>query len=238
MTLAGTQARTAETDAFGSFSFVNLTANGNYSVQPKKLGYVFNEYVTTLTDLTGENAIVFTGDPLSFDISGRVRSSDGTGVAGVEVLLEGSENRTVLTDQQGYYSFTELPADGDYVVAPQTGQPSATPEQVEIAPLLGDVGNVDFVVNAQTSPPAAISGRVFDSFGRGLRGVVLTVENSNGAVVSTVTNSLGYYRFGSLVAGETYILSVSSRRYRFAGPTRIVNVSQDITNENFVASSP
>jgi Carboxypeptidase regulatory-like domain len=187
--------------------------------------------------LTGENGILFVGDRSSFDISGQVRSTNGTGIAGVEVLLEGSEAGSVLTDQQGYYAFTELPADGSYVVALQNGQSPTTPAQVEIDPLVADAVNVDFVLSAQT-PPVSLSGRVLDSFGRGLRGVVVTVENSRGVITSSVTNSLGYYRFSSLVAGETYILSVSSRRYRFAGPTRIVNVTQDITNENFFASSP
>ncbi|MBK7706527.1 MAG: carboxypeptidase regulatory-like domain-containing protein [Acidobacteria bacterium] len=57
--LTGTENRSAVADQFGIFSFVNLTGGGNYSVQPKETGRLFNAYSQDFVGLSGENSAVF-----------------------------------------------------------------------------------------------------------------------------------------------------------------------------------
>jgi hypothetical protein len=52
------------------------------------------------------------------------------------------------------------------------------------------------------------------------------------------TNTFGHYRFENVRAGESYVLSASSRRYTFAEPTRLVSVADDLTGIDFLANGP
>ncbi len=87
-----------------------------------------------------------------------------------------------------------------------------------------------------TAAPASISGRVTDPFGRGLRGVVILAQGSDGVTRSAVTNTFGHYKVEGLAAGQTCVLSASSRRYSFANNFRLVDLSADVSNEDFVAT--
>ena len=49
------------------------------------------------------------------------------------------------------------------------------------------------------------------------------------------TSSFGYYNFVDVPAG-TYTLTVISKRFTFANPSVMVNLSSDITNQNFTAN--
>ncbi len=93
------------------------------------------------------------------------------------------------------------------------------------------------VVNgfAPSAANAAISGRITTSQGAGIRGVNVSVVNSNGATFSSITGTFGYYRFENMPVGETYILSVRAKRYSFANPTRVINLNDELTSEDFVA---
>jgi hypothetical protein len=38
-----------------------------------------------------------------------------------------------------------------------------------------------------------------------------------------------------LPVGETYVVTVISKRYTFANPSRVINLLESVTDENFVA---
>jgi lysyl endopeptidase len=57
------------------------------------------------------------GAPLA-DLGGRVATLDGSGIAGVMVVLSGAVQDTLLTDTTGTYVFTDLPIGMDYVITP------------------------------------------------------------------------------------------------------------------------
>ncbi len=86
-----------------------------------------------------------------------------------------------------------------------------------------------------TVASANISGRVTTATGRGIRNVGVTVTKPNGETLFAITNPFGYYRFQELPVGETYILSVNSKRYSFAEPTRVISLSEDLTDADFVS---
>ncbi len=88
-----------------------------------------------------------------------------------------------------------------------------------------------------TAASASVRGRVVDSFGRGIARVRITLTDGNGIIFFVSSNPFGYYRFDEIAVGQTYVFSVSSKRYQFVEPTRVVFVSDNIADMNFVAIS-
>ena len=91
---------------------------------------------------------------------------------------------------------------------------------------------------AQAAPTAAnvdLSGRVVTANGRGITKVRVTLTDAAGNSRTALTSSFGYYRFEEVEAGQTYILSVASKRFRFDPPSRVVSVVDEVTDIDFVA---
>lgn len=233
--LTGTENRTTQTDASGVFSFVNLTENGDYNVQPKLNAHIFTEYSQDFPALTGENSVVFTGTESFFQISGRVTDGTGAGLAGVRVQITGSEDEFDETDSTGNYAFTNLPADGSYEISVQSPTGFTSPASRSVEPLLADVSDVDFIVSPPTAATASIGGRIMTSNGHGIRNAAVTITGPDGTTRTAVTGSFGFYRFEDLEVGETYVITVSAKKYSFANPTRVISLNEDLNEENFVA---
>jgi hypothetical protein len=85
---------------------------------------------------------------------------------------------------------------------------------------------------APTAANVTVRGRVLNASGRGLSGTIVEMVGQNGNTVYAITNPFGYYRFVNIAAGETYIISVRSKSYRFA--PRVVNVGDDVTDLDLV----
>jgi len=77
-----------------------------------------------------------------------------------------------------------------------------------------------------------ISGRVVTPDGRGLRNALVTMTDQRGMTRTVATGSFGYYTFSGAPAGESFVLSVSSKRFRFV--SRIIEVFDNLTNVDFV----
>lgn len=78
----------------------------------------------------------------------------------------------------------------------------------------------------------SVSGRVFAD-GAGLRNAVVILTDSNGVSRTAQTGSFGYFKFEEVEAGETYTVSVMSKRFQFA--SQIISVTEEITELNFTA---
>jgi large repetitive protein len=88
---------------------------------------------------------------------------------------------------------------------------------------------------AAVTGPFDISGRILTSDGRGIRNVIVVISGGSlPAPLRVQTGSFGTYVFNDLAPG-TYTITVFSKRFTFATPSRMINLSSDITNENFVA---
>jgi len=88
-----------------------------------------------------------------------------------------------------------------------------------------DIGAFELLI----SPSAAlvrVSGRVVTFDGVGLRNARLVITDASGNTRSTISSSLGYYSFDEVGAGETYVITVVSKRYNFA--PQIIAVSDSI----------
>ena len=109
------------------------------------------------------------------------------------------------------------------------------------ATLRGTIGDgtatIDgLAIRLQPPPTAAgveIAGRVMTQDGRGLRNARVTIIDSEGNSREVITSSFGSYSFSDVEAGQTYLVSVTSGRYRFA--TRAIQVSDSISDADFTA---
>ncbi|MGE3466418.1 MAG: carboxypeptidase regulatory-like domain-containing protein, partial [Pyrinomonadaceae bacterium] len=88
------------------------------------------------------------------------------------------------------------------------------------------------VTKCPTSAGVSVSGRVTTASGAGLRGATVVITDGNGVQRTATTSTFGYYQFEDIAAGETYVIGVTSRRYRFA--PRTLQVLDALTDVDFV----
>ena len=111
-------------------------------------------------------------------------------------------------------------------------------ENLSITNAMGGDGSDIGAFEVQLAPTAAsvsVGGRVTTASGRGISRAVITLTDSSGNSVSTVTNPFGYYRFDNVAAGETYLVRASGKRYQFIQSSQVVNVVEDASDINFTA---
>ena len=103
---------------------------------------------------------------------------------------------------------------------------NATPSPTRIARLI-------------TTPPTAanvsVGGCVRTAYGNGIRNVRVSLTAPNGETRFALTSAFGYYRFDDIPVGETYLISVSAKRFTFSQPTVIRAVFEEISHLDFVA---
>ena len=93
-----------------------------------------------------------------------------------------------------------------------------------------------FQALAPTAAGASISGRIRDANGRGIRNVKLVLTSpETGNVRQIFSSTFGYYRFEEVAVGQTYILTVSAKRFTFEPDTRAITLLDDLANEDFSA---
>lgn len=99
------------------------------------------------------------------------------------------------------------------------------------------IGVDDIAITAvgPTAGEASISGRVTTATGIAIRGAYITVQGLDGTLKTTITNSFGFFNLTGLDVGETYVVSVSARRYTFENSSITVNLTDNFTGLNFVA---
>lgn len=89
---------------------------------------------------------------------------------------------------------------------------------------------------APTAAHVSVGGRITDAAGVALRNVTVTITSQSGVVRSTMSTTFGYYTFGEVEVGQTYILTVHSKRHTFDEPTRTIQVAEEIADAHFVAT--
>lgn len=91
------------------------------------------------------------------------------------------------------------------------------------------------VVSVPTAAGLTVGGRVMTSAGVGVARVTVSITDSNGVVRTTTTNTFGNYTFENVRAGELYTLAVQGGKLQFNESTRVLNVTDNITDADFVA---
>ncbi|MBL8122779.1 MAG: carboxypeptidase regulatory-like domain-containing protein [Pyrinomonadaceae bacterium] len=154
---------------------------------------------------------------------------------------------------QGTGTGTGIPAGG---VKTDTAD-STTPGTVAGYPIDGDCDNAPICLpqnayqtgsttdptgidlgTAPTAAPATVSGKVVDSAGRGIARASVTLLNAGtGETSYAVTNSFGNFAFAGMPVGEFYVLTVASKRHRFATDQYSFQLEDNISNITFVGST-
>jgi hypothetical protein len=112
------------------------------------------------------------------------------------------------------------------------------------ATLLGTIGTGTSiyagmtVANILTAGEVSLAGRVTSSEGRGITNVRVTVTGASLAEpISIVTGRSGQYVIEGLTAGETYVVSVSSRRFVFDVSSQVVTLNDNLSGVDFQSST-
>lgn len=93
-----------------------------------------------------------------------------------------------------------------------------------------DIGAFE-VQAAPTAASVSVGGRVLTPWGGGLTNAIVILSDAEGNTRMARTSSFGYYRFDDVLVGETYIVSVTSKRYSYA--PRFVTVLDELADLDF-----
>ena len=85
---------------------------------------------------------------------------------------------------------------------------------------------------AATASGVQVSGRVLTPDGRGLRNAQVTLLDSKGVARTVTTSSFGYYTFDEVAAGQSIVINVNAKRYRFT--SRLIQVTDNLADLDFV----
>ena len=216
VSLTGSQAATATSDANGGYSFAGLSAGGNYTVKAEKVGYTFAPVSQGFTDLSADARADFTGTPTVRAVFGRVVNANNSGLAGIPVTLSGTRSATTTTAADGSYLFAGLPVGGSYTVKPSLLGYVFSPTSQSFNNLTADQ-YAGFVVDYIER---TVKGRVTLPGGAGVSGVTITVAGSKAG--TTATDSNGNYSF-SVPNGGDYTVTFSKAHYVITPPTVTFN---------------
>lgn len=104
-------------------------------------------------------------------------------------------------------------------------------KSVDAADGISGVMRYTVQISVPTAAAVAVSGRVFAPNGGGLTGAMVTMTDTHGASRTVATGSLGYFSFDEVASGESYVISVTSKRYQF--DPQFVEVNANITDLSF-----
>jgi hypothetical protein len=97
------------------------------------------------------------------------------------------------------------------------------------------IDDFELQLAAPLAAEVSVSGRVVNATGAGIAHARILVAGPGGTNRAVMTNPFGYYRIDDVQAGETYIFTVSSKRHRFANPSHVVSVVDELTALDFIA---
>jgi hypothetical protein len=212
VTLSGSKAGTATTDANGNYSFT-VPAEGGYTLTPALRHYTFVPPARSFNNLSSTQTANFEAALDRHAVSGRVAYANDAGVPGVTLTLSGAQAATTNTDAQGNFSFTNLPAGGNYTIAAALTNHTFAPAAQSFNDLSGDA-RANF---AATALSHRIVGRVTEK-GAPLAGVTVDLTGTHaalGAQAGTATTGAdGAYSF-VVPAGGDYTVKPSKKNYVF-----------------------
>jgi hypothetical protein len=187
----GAQTKTVQTNAQGNYAFDSNLLGSDYTVTASSPAYSFCPLSQTLNNLSSNQTVNFDATPITYSISGRVTTSDGTGVAGAAIALSGTQNGATVSDAAGNYVLNNLNPGGSYTITVSKNN------YVLISPTqsfnnLSANQTANFTASQLTY---TISGSIknSDANGAGLSGI--TVGLSGSKTATTVTGANGFYFF-------------------------------------------
>ena len=97
------------------------------------------------------------------------------------------------------------------------------------------IDDINITCSVATAANSSIGGRVLAN-GRGVsRTMVMLSGGSLEEPLYATTNSFGNYNFSDIPAGESYVVTVMSKKYSFPNPSVVVTLNESISDADFVA---
>jgi hypothetical protein len=96
-------------------------------------------------------------------------------------------------------------------------------------------GFSSFTLAEGTPGLTTLSGRLSTPSGHGASGIITLTDNQNN-VRYAVANPFGYYRFTDVLTFQTYTVRVTSKKFTFATPQRVLDFDENSGGVNFVSS--
>ena len=165
-------------------------------------------------------------------VNGYVKDSYGNPAEDAEVVLAGID-RTVSTDENGYFSFGEIAA-GEYSVSVAKEQyDDSVPVQLTVT--AGEAASRDLMLGESLSDTGMISGTVM-SGGVPVEGVNVSVTSGGSAIAETLTDKDGKYTL-EVPAGTGYTLIVAKDGYKYRSVSGIEIQKGNMSTEDIVLQS-
>ncbi|MDQ7065329.1 MAG: carboxypeptidase regulatory-like domain-containing protein [candidate division KSB1 bacterium] len=220
--------QTTKTDADGKFNFGGLQPDQTYTVRTNifKTGYTEADTVVQL-GLQNVSNLVLSVVVVAGEIFGNV------GTASASITAEHADGRTfsAISNSEGNYRITELPA-GTYTVHATKNGYVTSPAQQQVTLTATGKQEVNFTLSANTG---SIAGTVRNTTGEPLAGVSVTAVSDGNAPVTAATDSSGSYAMRDLPAGRTYTVIAELDGYSADPAQRQVTVQKHQTAAaNFV----
>jgi hypothetical protein len=142
-------------------------------------------------------------------ITGLVLNEDEQPMAGVSVILNGSESRITVSDSNGLFTFPNLEIDGNYNVQPRLTGHLFTEYSQDFIEMQGSEAVVFIGVEAEFS----ITGQVVDEALVGIEGIQVVLEGD--AFDITVTDENGQFIFEGLPADGSFLIQAEGEGLEF-----------------------
>jgi len=199
----------------GSYALANLPA-GQTTIQASLTGFQSGSAMVTVVAGTTTAAPAITLVSGSGSITGNVKSSTGTAIAGASVGFGGG---TATTDENGNYTLTGVPVGTVQLVASASGFQSST-QSVTVTG--GNTSTANFTLTAGAAT-GTVTGKITNASSRAILSGA-TVSWSGG---STTTNTSGIYTLTNVTAGTQ---NITAAKTGYLSRTLAVGVTEGATS--------
>lgn len=178
----------------------------------------------------------------SYRISGTGASTTLTQVSGSPVASGGVFTGSLAFNETGTFLFAVNSSTAN-ITTYSFNTTSGEIANVNVQPVntLGAFAGITGMAYIASLPPTAasvlIGGRILSPMKKAIGGAQVVLTNlSTQETRITQTNPFGYYRFAEVPVGETYLLTVSSKRYQFS-QTQVLTVVAERDDIDFVSDN-
>ncbi len=113
---------------------------------------------------------------------------------------------------------------------------TGTPSPLATGPVDGgEIEDYPLTISTPTAAGVSVSGRIATSNGNGITNVQVVMTESNGTTQTALTGPFGYYGFTNIPSGQTVVMSISSKRFTFKQPVRLVTLNDDLADFDWIA---